>query len=509
MTSPAGASGHYAPSGFGGNPVPHNLSTLAEPQPEVEWPSGNGVSDLPEDGRNGHPVAAPEWAQIAPGSSPDKRQKKGRRLIHAGTRRPPSEEQLIREQKSRENLDRQARMLTSGTSASQRKEVISRPPEVAGQEREITAGEALKALGLSRRNLRMRPVVSGLKPHRTPRPQVFPYDPRQALTRLSRKVSREWVAVLTGVSTASLAGGKLNGSQGRNLIRIVEELRQHCYLRVDGSGRPLEVREQVVQVVGGEQFCFARQCGMSEATFYRALAHPLAHVFLRTQKVQRVDGETQARRNVATLFSVTLYEPEMPEQLEEAFWAESITIPQEIVVSDFSSQGESTKGRLQNTQEHRGACGKVTSHLEGARLEGSSDEARDRFLAIIDGAALGSLKAQRQEARVDLADLGLKGCIDRLRNQNPGLWEFAAHIAIHHDEPAAHAMAAVGYYKALIHLGPQRVTYWVQRVERQRLQGRRIDTPGRLLTCMLNKETRAATGFNIRDLGTESWQYMS
>ena len=70
-------------------------------------------------------------------------------------------------------------------------------------------------------------------------------------------------------------------------------------------------------------------------------------------------------------------------------------------------------------------------------------------------------------------------------------------------------MAAVGYYKALIHLGPQRVTYWVQRVERQRLQGRRIDTPGRLLTCMLNKETRAATGFNIRDLGTESGQYMS
>ena len=67
----------------------------------------------------------------------------------------------------------------------------------------------------------------------------------------------------------------------------------------------------------------------------------------------------------------------------------------------------------------------------------------------------------------------------------------------------------MGYYKALVHLGVKTVRYWVQRLEKWQLKGQRVDTPGKLLMYHLNREARKATGFNIRDLGTEPGQALA
>ncbi|WP_139322812.1 hypothetical protein [Deinococcus marmoris] len=103
----------------------------------------------------------------------------------------------------------------------------------------------------------------------------------------------------------------------------------------------------------------------------------------------------------------------------------------------------------------------------------------------------------------------LESCLDRLRNANPQLWEFAVQIAIHHDDPATHAVAAIGFYKALVHLGVKEVRRCIQRLEKWRLKGQKIETPGRLLMHLLNEKARAATGFNINDLGMEPGAVLS
>lgn len=279
-----------------------------------------------------------------------------------------SPEVLAREALSRQRLREQGAAMLAGTPGAAPRSPVSPGTgrTVPGVPAPIRGDEALKALGLYRRSVRSRPVLSGYTPQRTPRPVVFAYQAGQQLTKLSRTVSREWVEVLTAVSTTQVAGGKLSGAQGRNLIRIVETLRKHCYLKLDTSGRPLQTREQVLEVVDGEGFCFARECGMSEATFYRALKHPLAHLFLRTQKVQRVDPGTQARRNVATLFSVALYEPLMPMELELAFWAESVGQVGEFLVPDFNPQSEGTKGSPLNYSKTDGGLWKTHSPAGGA-----------------------------------------------------------------------------------------------------------------------------------------------
>ncbi|WP_342667673.1 hypothetical protein, partial [Deinococcus frigens] len=301
----------------------------------------------------------------------------------------------------------------------------------------VDTTEALKAVGLYRKSIRAKPVMSGYTPTKTFWPVAFPYKAGQYLTKLSRSVSCDWRMILTGISTTSLAGGRLTSSQGLNLIRIVEELRKHCYLKVSEDGRPMQSREQVVQMVGG-RFCFARECGMSETTFYRALKHPLAHLWLRSQKVQRLDKDTAARRNAATLFSVALYEPVIPEDLEAAFFAESVQEAEIFVVPDFNSQGETTKGSS-TTAQRQSNCGKLTASLSGAS---SAGEAREDLLRCLDGAAL-------------LARAGERG-----------------------------------------NVSPNRLEKW-------RLKGQKIETPGRLLMHLLNEKARAATGFNINDLGTE------
>lgn len=418
-------------------------------------------------------------------------------------RRPISPSRQAAEQVRRQELMMQAQALMTGNTAAYGTAPAQAKPVEPVLNGPIDQVEALKALGLYRKSVRHRPVLSGYTPHKVSRPIIFPHRPDQYLTKLSRSVSREWVQILTLVSSTSLAGGKAYASQGLNLVRIVEALRKHCYLETDVDGRPVKVREQVVQVVDGEAFCFARECGMSPSTFYRALQHPLAHLFIRTQVVQVIEAETEARRNVATLFSVSLYEPVIPDilkDLEELYWSEKVELPGEFVVPDYACQDDAYKGRPRTTQKQKEPCGKVESGLGSSFCDGNVG-ARDRFLRWVDGAAL--ISAAGQQDHVDISKENLGACIDRLRNLNPGIWEFAVQIAIHHDGYEQAPIAAIGYYKALIHLGVGPVRHWIQRLEKWKLKGQIITTPGRLLMHHLNKEARSRTGFPIKDLGTE------
>lgn len=414
-------------------------------------------------------------------------------------RKAPSQEQQQKENDRRQYLQKQAAKLVAGRPEDAPRSMAVTPLNTRAP---VDRLEAIKTLGLYRKSVKMQPVISGYTPNKVSKPIIFPYQPGQELTKLSRDVSREWTQLLIGVSSKSVKGGRLYGSQGRNLIRIVEELRKHAYLEVKDDLSPRQVREQVVQVVCGEDFCFAQECGMSRSTFYEALKHPLAHLFIRSQKVQYIEARTQARRNCATLFSVALYEPLIPADLESMYWSEEVEQGGIFTVPDYKSEIERTKRRPLTTQKQNGRCGKPTAQSQGSSSGAIADKAREEFLGWIDSAALISRSGERKNP-VDLDESELMGCIDRLRNLNPKHWEMATQIAIWHDEPGAQAVAAVGYYKALIHLGVEKVRYWVKRLEKWRSKGQLIQTPGKLLMHHLNKEARKLLHFNISDLGTE------
>ncbi|WP_027483134.1 hypothetical protein [Deinococcus pimensis] len=363
-------------------------------------------------------------------------------------------------------------------------------------DRPLSRVDALRTLGLYRQGVRAQPVSRGYTPPRLRAPHVFRHHEDQTLTRLSRKVSREWTGLLTATSSASLKGGRLTSAEGRNFIRIVEALRQHCYLRVDHHGRPIEAREQVVLTVGGARHCFARECGMSVSTFYRALHHPLAHLFVRTQKVQYQERHTLARRNGATLFTVALYEPALPVRLEDEYYREPIDTGGVLVVPDDTSQDERTELRPSTTREQQEQgrnCGQLTAAMRHAWVTDGT------VRTWLDSAALAS---KREGGQVRTTDT-LHGCVERLRTHDPHLWELATQIAVHHDTEH-HAVAAVGYYKALVHLGVPVVRQCVQKIQRWQHQGQQIRSPGALLMHHLNRAARARTGFNIRDLGAAS-----
>lgn len=91
------------------------------------------------------------------------------------------------------------------------------------------------------------------------------------------------------------------------------------------------------------------------------------------------------------------------------------------------------------------------------------------------------------------------------------VWETACLLAIEFDREEAREVAAIGYFKALIHLGMGAVRETVQQVQRwinqQERKGRYIETPGGLVMHHLNKKARAATGYNVRDLGMEGGSF--
>ena len=103
--------------------------------------------------------------------------------------------------------------------------------------------------------------------------------------------------------------------------------------------------------------------------------------------------------------------------------------------------------------------------------------------------------------------VGFRGAAAAWQRDNAVEWETACLLAIEFDREEAREVAATGYFKALIHLGMEAVRETVQRVQRwinqQERKGKVIETPGGLLMYHLNKKTRAATGYDVRDLGME------
>lgn len=415
----------------------------------------------------------------------------------------PSREQLLRDHMGRQTLERQRSALLAGVPAETLKGAGPVPARrVQTMPHLLTPVDHLKGLQLYRKSVRAKPVLTDYQPQTTWAPVMFKWNRGQRLTKLARPVGAAWVDVLTSISTTSLAGGQLRGNQGRNLVHIVQKLRALCYLRVDGQGRPVQVREQVKLVVEH----FARSCGMSVSTFYAALRHPLAHLFLRTQKVQVIQEGSEARRNVATLFTVSMYEPEMPADLEVEFYAEPVETPGVFIVSDYTYEIDRTKERPLTTLKQ----GEAPQIVENLGL--SLPSAMSRVTSWLDSAPLGTKRADG----VDLQTGELEGCLDRLRRSNPAIWEQAVAIAVEHETENAlqngkevYEIAAIGYYKAIVHLGMKTVIRCVKAVERYRQQGQTITNRGALLTGLLNREARAATGFNLRDLGTEKGQVLA
>ncbi|MFC5848593.1 hypothetical protein, partial [Deinococcus petrolearius] len=311
-----------------------------------------------------------------------------------------------------------------------------------------------------------------------------------------------WRQILTSVSSASVAGGRCHSSQGRNLITIIEEVRKRCYLKTDRAGQPQCIREQVVLTVEGETHGFARACGMSASTFYRALRHPLAHLFLRTQKVQR-EREGQ-RENVATLLSVSMFEPEVPVDLEAAFYAEAVEQAGVLVVLDFTCQDDTTEERpgLNQIQE------RVVENRRPSS-PGLSVAAPIEVQQVVDSALLGSPAraafdhSSEEGSAAAEARAAAGGSLEIAAVRRPDFLQLARDMAAFHDAPEIRDVATVGYYKALMHLDLQTVMAEVRVIARWRKQGQRITNSGALLMSLLNKKTRKQTGFNIRDLGLE------
>lgn len=431
---------------------------------------------------------------------------------------PPSISEVKRssEEARRQQLAEQARLLGAGATAEEVAAAGHASPAKAEkpQSKAQIRKAALKELGLYRKSVKDRPVAIGYTPTRTFKPVKFPYQAGQKLGQLVRSVGSNWRRALTSISSASVAGGKLLGSQGRNLIIIIEALRKLCWLQADNEGRPVQVREQVFIQVDGEHYSFAEaECGMSASTFHRALQHPLAHLFLRTQKMQAVDEESgKAQRNVGLIVSVALYEPQMPADLETAVLEGEVDEGGVFVVQDFNCQLEPCKDSPLNSI-NKAACGKLTQQLtEGlsaasAAPGGWSD--RQRVRRWLDAASLASKAGESQSARtLDSFDKErFRGAAAAAWEHNTVEWETACQLAIEFDREEAREVAAMGYFKALIHLGMDAVRETVQRTQRwinqQERKGKVIDTPGGLLMHHLNKKARAATGYNIRDLGME------
>jgi len=348
--------------------------------------------------------------------------------------------------------------------------------------------DALRRVWPLRKSVKARPLRAFHRPPTLAAPSTFAYHRTGGtLPELRRAgISREWQRLLTSVSTAGCAGGRVLGAQGRNLMRIVEGLRARCYLRVSELGRPLSAREQVVLVVeslgeGGESF--ARDLGMSPSTFYAALRHPLAHLWLRTQKVQATDAEGQ-RRNVATCFTVALYDPPIPEDVGAALFAETLEEGGVFVIQDYICEDDRTKNNPITLTKNEVACGQpLPCHF------GAENPVQEWENAAV----------MPDRARAEFTDAREAGVSEGFHVMRPDLWELAGNIAVQVGEREPRA-ARVVYYRALLWLGYAAVRREYITVERAVRRGRDVRNQGAVLVTRLNRLARAAHGLNLREL---------
>lgn len=401
-------------------------------------------------------------------------------------------DQSNREQLARQSLARQAAVLLAGGLPEKVLRDAARPASAAPAPEPLlpvlSRIDALRSVWPLRKSVKALPVKTSHKAPTTSTPVRFAYHANGGQLPALRRtaLSPSWTRLLTSVSTNGCAGGRVLGSQGRNLARIVEGLRARCYLRLSDGGRPVAAREQVVLVVEskgeGAAPSFARDLGMSPATFYAALRHPLAYLFLRTQKVQKTEADG-ARRNVATCFTVALYDPPMPEDVEQALYAESVEKDGVFAVPEYICESKMTKGNQNYSTSNEGACGKPTAPPEKHKNTVQDWE----NAAAMPDRGRPDYSAQKESAR------------EGVHIVRPDLWELAGNMAVQLGERNPQA-ARVTYYRALTWLGYARVRQEYVQVERAVIKGRDVRNQGATLTARLNRAARAEHGFNLRDL---------
>lgn len=418
-----------------------------------------------------------------------------KRPLHS-TRAPVTAAQLQRDITAHDRLRLQAAMLMAGRLDEARQ--LSGITAVRAPDQEDARRQLLKELFGDRRSIRAGIVLPSAERPETTQPVVFQHHREGGvLPRLARPLSDVWRRLLASVSRTSVAGRRLLGSQGRNLAVIVDMLRRRCFLRLDATGQPVLTREVVTVVVdgGGDgRPGFAAECGMSQATFYRALRHPLAHLFLRTQKVQAErDGQ---RVNVATRFSVALYDPAVPDEVTELLWGEPLSQDEVFVVQDYTFQDAPIKedpsssftGGVENSKNTSSTC------------EGSTDATR-RIQQWEDSAPFMASRSSGEPTERDA-----KGGCETFHFRKPDAWELATQIALNLGEKAPRA-AAITYYRALIWLGETAVKREFQSVHRMLLQRRNrpIERPGAMLTSRLSRLAERKHGFRLTQLDIEGY----
>ncbi|MEF2280372.1 hypothetical protein V3W47_18925 [Deinococcus sp. YIM 134068] len=397
-------------------------------------------------------------------------------------------EQTAKEAARRQLLDRQRAALLRGESPPQSAPRPEQPGTAQPVLMPMSRVDSLRLFWPLRKSVKARPVRAFYRPPTLAAPVTFGYHRMGGVLPELRRagVSREWQRLLSSVSAAGCAGGRVLGNQGRNLSRIVEGLRSRCYLRVSDSGRPLSAREQVVLVVeskGESGESFARDLGMSPSTFYEALRHPLAYLWIRTQKVQQTDLDG-ARRNVATCFTVALYDPPLPGDLETACYAEPVEESGVFVVPVCISEDDRTKKNPTPLTKNEEACGKLPARPGGAE---NPVQEWENAAAMPDRGVPESHDGGKDVAR------------ELLHVVRPDLWELAGHMAVQLGEREPRAARFV-YYRALLWLGYQTVRKEYITVERHVSKGRDVRNQGALLVARLNRRARAKHGLNLREL---------
>ncbi len=395
--------------------------------------------------------------------------------------------------------------LPVGAMPATARPVIGNQPLLLTDPQLSTKDQIKQLFGFDRKNVKAAPVLTDYYPQTVSMPIVFRWKSGQYLAKLTRMLSSAWRMVLVGISTTSVKGGRITGAEGRNLIAIINTLRENGYLRAGVGDRPQQIREQVKMKAKD----LADLCGMSLCTLYRALKHPLAHLFIRTQKVQAIlsDG---SHRNISTLWTVSMYEPEMPADLKSVFWSEEVEQRGFFAVSESHCQDDITKDRPLNTQYHKKAV-EIVENLSQEGLSSIQHNKKPSYgMDFITKALDQTGVASKRNGEIDLSKVNLRGCLDRLAHADPINYDIAARLAIHLDSENAlqngnevYSVAAVGYYKALVWLGQGVVKEALAEIEKWAAKGQNITTKGALLMHFLNKTARAQFGCNIRDLSTE------
>ncbi|GGJ56453.1 hypothetical protein [Deinococcus roseus] len=416
-------------------------------------------------------------------------------------RTSPSGMSLQDVQSRKDHLRLQAQQVSKALDMGQ--DLLTLTPQYVRLKDDVQRAASIKDMlstlfGKPRASVRAQPIPMSARPPITKQPQIFGYHAVGGqLGKLRREVTPAWVLVLTSVSTSSVAGRRLSGAQGRNLIRIVEGLRARCFLQLNAAGEPTQTREGYFTVAENEHGTgFISELGLSRATFYRTLKHPLAYLFLRTQKVQAI--KNLSRVNVGTRFTVALYDPPMIHELQEHLNSQPLDMGTLLVpdffVSDGNSQNERTKSLpSKSLKEKEGVVDLVDKCLKN--FEGGDPHSVLAFSPVVENylKAEQKLKTLGDDLSQSKPDLGAA----RLAAKNPELWDMAGALAVNLGDEQPQ-IARVAYYKALQWISEAELGRIYRKAQKAWTGGSVRSLPAYFMTC-LKKELRRS-GLDLKTL---------